>query len=141
MKSRASAVWEGDLKQGQGHLISASQALQNTPYSFRTRFEGAPGANPEELIAAAHAGCFSMALSMVLGEAGLTPQRIATEATVTLDQKDGGFAITQVHLVVSAKVPGASDAAFQEAAGKAKVGCPVSKVLNAEISMDARLDA
>ncbi|HRW66973.1 MAG TPA: OsmC family protein [Candidatus Competibacter sp.] len=141
MKSTASALWEGDLKQGQGHFTSTSGVLQDTPYSFRTRFEGAPGTNPEELIAAAHAGCFSMALSMILGEAGLTPQRIATEATVTLDQKDGGFAITQIHLDVRATVPGASDAAFQDAAGKAKIGCPVSKVLHAEISMNARLDA
>ena len=141
MQSKASAVWEGGLKQGQGHLNSSSRVLQDTPYSFRTRFEGAPGTSPEELIAAAHAGCFSMALSMILGEAGLTPQRIATEATVTLDQKDGGFAITQIHLDVSAKVPGASDVAFQDAASKAKVGCPVSKVLNAEISLNAQLDA
>ena len=141
MKSKASAVWEGDLKQGQGHLSSASGVLQDTPYSFRTRFEGASGTNPEELIAAAHAGCFSMALSMILGDAGLTPQRITTEATLTLGQKDGGFAITQIHLEVSAQVPGASDAAFQDAASKAKIGCPVSKVLNTEITMNARLDA
>jgi osmotically inducible protein OsmC len=140
MKSKASAIWQGDLKQGQGYLSSASKVLQDTPYSFRTRFEGAPGTNPEELIGAAHAGCFSMALSMILGEAGFTPERIATEATVTLEQKDSGFTITQVHLDVSANVPGASNEAFQEAAGKAKNGCPVSKLFNAAISMNARLE-
>jgi osmotically inducible protein OsmC len=139
MKSKASAVWQGDLKQGQGHLSSASKVLQDTPYSFSTRFEGAPGTNPEELIGAAHAGCFSMALSMILGEAGFTPERIATEATVTLEQKDGSFTITQIHLDVNAKVPGASNQAFQEAAGKAKEGCPVSKLLNTNISMNAQL--
>ena len=140
MQSKASAVWEGNLEQGQGRLGSTSGVLSETPYSFRTRFEGAPGTNPEELIAAAHAGCFSMALSMILGEVGLTPQRIATTATVSLEQKDGGFAITRVHLEVGARIPGASDAAFQDAADKAKAGCPVSKVLNAEISMTARLE-
>ncbi|MGR6035222.1 MAG: OsmC family protein [Candidatus Nitrosoglobus sp.] len=140
MKSKASAVWQGDLKQGQGHLSSASKVLQDTPYSFSTRFEGAPGTNPEELIGAAHAGCFSMALSMILGEAGFTPERIATEATVTLEQKDGSFTITQIHLDVNAKVPGASNQAFQEAAGKAKEGCPVSKLFNTNISMNAQLE-
>jgi osmotically inducible protein OsmC len=140
MKSKASAVWQGDLKQGQGHLSSASKVLQDTPYSFSTRFEGAPGTNPEELIGAAHAGCFSMALSMILGEAGFTPERIATEATVTLEQKDGSFTITQIHLDVNAKVPGASNQVFQEAAGKAKDGCPVSKLFNTNISMNAQLE-
>jgi osmotically inducible protein OsmC len=133
-------VWQGDLKQGQGHLSSASKVLQDTPYSFSTRFEGAPGTNPEELIGAAHAGCFSMALSMILGEAGFTPERIATEATVTLEQKDGSFTITQIHLDVNAKVPNASNQAFQEAAGKAKEGCPVSKLFNTNISMNAQLE-
>jgi osmotically inducible protein OsmC len=140
MKSKASAVWQGDLKQGQGHLSSASKVLQDTPYSFSTRFEGAPGTNPEELIGAAHAGCFSMALSMILGETGFTPERIATEATVTLEQKDGSFTITQIHLDVNAKVPGASNQVFQEAAGKAKDGCPVSKLFNTNISMNAQLE-
>lgn len=140
MKSKASAVWQGDLKQGQGHLSSASKVLQDTPYSFSTRFEGAPGTNPEELIGAAHAGCYSMALSMILGEAGFTPERIATEATVTLEQKDGSFTITQIHLDVNAKVPSASNQAFQEAAGKAKEGCPVSKLFNTNISMNAQLE-
>lgn len=140
MKSKASAVWNGGLKQGQGYLSSASKVLQDTPYSFGTRFEGAPGTNPEELIGAAHAGCFSMALSMILGEVGLTPERIATETTVTLEQKDDGFTITQIHLDVNAKIPGASNEAFQEAAGKAKAGCPVSKLFNANISMNAHLE-
>jgi osmotically inducible protein OsmC len=140
MKSKASALWQGDLKQGQGYLSSASKVLQDTPYSFRTRFEGAPGTNPEELIGAAHAGCFSMALSMILGESGFTPERIATEATVTLEQKDAGFSITQIHLDVSANVPSISEEAFREAAGKAKDGCPVSKLFNANISMNARLE-
>lgn len=141
MNSKASAHWQGDLKSGQGKLSSASGVLKDTPYSFETRFEGAPGTNPEELIGAAHAGCFSMALSMILGEAGLTADSIDTAATVTLEEKDGGFAITKVHLDVAASIPGANDAAFQEAAGKAKDGCPVSKVLNAQITMDARLKA
>lgn len=141
MKSKASARWQGDLKSGQGKLGSASGVLKDTPYSFKTRFEGAAGTNPEELIGAAHAGCFSMALSMILGDAGLTADSIDTAATVTLEEKDGGFAITKIHLDVTASIPGADDAAFQEAAGKAKGGCPVSKVLNAEITMDARLQS
>ena len=111
------------------------------PYSFRTRFEGEPGTNPEELIGAAHASCFSMALSMILGQAGFTPEKIETAATITLEQKDGGFAITASHLDVTASVPGASEAAFQDAAGKAKAGCPVSKLLNATITMNAHLAA
>ena len=141
MKSKASAHWQGDLKTGQGKLSSNSGVLKDTPYSFKTRFEGAPGTNPEELIGAAHAGCFSMALSMILGDAGLTADSIDTEATVTLEEKDGGFAITKIHLDVNARIPGADDAAFQDAADKAKAGCPVSKVLNAEISMNARLQS
>ena len=141
MKSKASAHWQGDLKTGQGKLSSNSGVLKDTPYSFKTRFEGAPGTNPEELIGAAHAGCFSMALSMILGDAGLTADSINTDATVTLEEKDGGFAITKIHLDVNARIPGADDAAFQDAADKAKAGCPVSKVLNAEISMNARLQS
>ena len=141
MKSKASAHWQGDLKTGQGKLSSTSGVLKDTPYSFKTRFEGAPGTNPEELIGAAHAGCFSMALSMILGDAGLTADSIDTDATVTLEEKDGGFAITKIHLDVNARIPGADDAAFQDAADKAKAGCPVSKVLNAEISMNARLQS
>jgi len=139
MKQKASAVWTGSLKEGQGTISTGSGALSAKPYSFRTRFEGEPGTNPEELIGAAHAGCFSMALSMILGLAGLTPAKIETTATITLEPKDGGFAITASHLDVKASVPGATDDQFQELAAKAKAGCPVSKVLNAEITMDAHL--
>jgi osmotically inducible protein OsmC len=139
MKQKASAVWQGSLKEGNGTISTGSGALSAKPYSFKTRFEGEQGTNPEELIGAAHAGCFSMALSMILGMAGFTPEKIETTATITLEQKDGGFAITASHLDVSAKVPGASEEAFLECAAKAKAGCPVSKVLNASISMDAKL--
>ena len=139
MKQKASAIWTGSLKEGQGTISTASGALAAKPYSFRTRFEGEPGTNPEELIGAAHAGCFSMALSMILGGAGLTPDKIETTATITLEQKDGGFAITSSHLDVQASVPGATNAVFQDLAAKAKAGCPVSKLLNATITMDAKL--
>lgn len=139
MKKTASAIWQGGLKDGQGLLSTESGALKQNPYGFNTRFEGSPGTNPEELIGAAHAGCFSMALSMMLGEAGLTAERIDTAAEVTLDKLPDGFAITAVHLVLRAKVPGASEAQFLEIANKAKEGCPVSKVLNAKISLDAAL--
>ena len=141
MDSKASAVWKGSLKDGSGEVSSESGVLSSAAYTFATRFEGKPGTNPEELIAAAHAGCFSMALSAQLGGAGLTPDRVSTTATVTLEQTDGGFAVTKVHLDVSAKVPGADQAAFDTAAGNAKAGCPISKLLNAEISMDAVLEA
>jgi osmotically inducible protein OsmC len=139
MKQKASAIWTGNLQQGQGSISTGSGALAAKPYSYRTRFEGEPGTNPEELIGAAHAGCFSMALSMILGMAGLTPDKIETTATVTLEKKDDGFAITESHLDVKASVPGATDAVFQELAAKAKAGCPVSKLLNATITMDAQL--
>ncbi|MFJ7008809.1 OsmC family protein [Pseudomonas putida] len=139
MKKTASAIWQGGLKEGKGLLSTESGALKQNPYGFNTRFEGTPGTNPEELIGAAHAGCFSMALSMMLGEAGLTADRIDTAAEVTLDKLPDGFAITAVHLVLRAKVPGASEAQFLEIANKAKEGCPVSKVLNAKISLDAAL--
>ncbi len=139
MKKTASAIWQGGLKDGKGLLSTESGALKQNPYGFNTRFEGSPGTNPEELIGAAHAGCFSMALSMMLGEAGLTADRIDTAAEVTLDKQPDGFAITAVHLVLRAKVPGASEAQFLEIANKAKEGCPVSKVLNAKISLDASL--
>jgi len=121
-------------------LSTDSGALKENPYGFNTRFEDTPGTNPEELIGAAHAGCFSMALSMMLGEAGLTAERIDTTAEVTLDKQDDGFAITAVHLILKAKVPGASQEQFTEIANKAKAGCPVSKVLNAQISLDATLE-
>jgi osmotically inducible protein OsmC len=139
MKRKASAIWHGGLKDGKGTLTSDSGVLSSTPYSFRTRFEGEQGTNPEELIAAAHAGCFSMALSKILGEAGLTAERINTEATVTLEQKDGGFAVTSSHLEVQASIPGADASAFRECAEKAKSGCPISKLLNAEITLNAAL--
>jgi len=140
MKQKASALWQGSLKEGAGTVSTGSGALVNKPYSFKTRFEGEQGTNPEELIGAAHAGCFSMAFSMILGGAGYTPDEIATTATITLEQKDGGFAITASHLEVTATVPGIKDAEFQELANKAKAGCPVSKLLNATITMEARLD-
>lgn len=139
MKKTASAIWQGGLKDGKGLLSTESGALKQNPYGFNTRFEGSPGTNPEELIGAAHAGCFSMALSMMLGEAGFTPDRIDTAAEVTLDKQADGFAITAVHLVLRARVPGASEAQFLQIANMAKAGCPVSKVLNAKISLDAAL--
>jgi lipoyl-dependent peroxiredoxin len=141
MKRSASAVWKGGLKDGNGTISTDSGVLSDTQYSFKTRFEEGNGTNPEELIAAAHAGCFSMALSNELGQAGLTADSIRTTAAVTLDKTDAGFAITAVHLNVSAKVPGADQQAFEAAASNAKAGCPVSKVLNAQITMEARLEA
>jgi osmotically inducible protein OsmC len=141
MKRNATAEWQGGLKDGKGSISTDSGVLNNTQYSFSTRFEDGIGTNPEELIAAAHAGCFTMALSGQLGAAGLTAESIHTKATVTLDKLDSGFAITKVHLDVTAKVPGADQAAFDTATGNAKAGCPVSKVLNAEITMDARLES
>lgn len=139
MKHKASAIWKGSLKEGSGTLSTGSGALVSKPYSFRTRFEGEPGTNPEELIGAAHAGCFSMAFSMILGLAGFTADSIETEATVSLEQVPDGFAITTVHLDLKASIPGIDDAKFQELAGQAKAGCPVSKVLNAKITLDAKL--
>jgi osmotically inducible protein OsmC len=140
MQRKASAIWKGGLKDGKGSVSSASTVLNNTPYSFSTRFENTPGTNPEELIAAAHAACFSMALSAQLGTANLTPSSIETSATLTMDKLDAGWTITAVHLDVVGKVPGADDAKFQELAGNAKAGCPVSKVLNAKITMTAKLE-
>ncbi len=141
MQRKASAVWQGGLKDGKGTLTTESKALTGTPYSFGTRFEGVPGTNPEELLGAAHAGCFSMALSMMLGEAGIKPERIDTTATITFEKLDTGFTITRSHLDVTVKAPGADRGKFDEAAQKAKAGCPLSKVLKAEITMTARLDA
>ena len=140
MKRSASAEWKGGLKDGKGTISSDSGVLSNTQYSFNTRFEDGAGTNPEELIAAAHAGCFSMALSGQLAQAGLTADSIRTTASVKLEKTDAGFAITSVHLDVKARVPGADEAAFTTAANNAKTGCPVSKVLNAEITMDATLE-
>ncbi len=141
MKRSASAVWTGDIRSGKGTISTESGVLNDAPYSFKTRFEGERGTNPEELIGGAHAGCFSMALSLMLQQAGLTAERIATKAEVSLEQKDGGFAITAVHLTLRAKVPGASEEAFQTAAAKAKEGCPVSKLLKADITLDAKLES
>jgi len=140
MKRKASAVWQGSLKDGKGTISSDSGVLSDSQYSFATRFADGKGTNPEELIAAAHAGCFSMALSNELGKVGLTPESIKTNAAVTLEQTDSGFAITAVHLDVSAKVPNATQQAFGAAAAAAKSGCPVSKVLRADITMDAKLE-
>jgi osmotically inducible protein OsmC len=140
MKRSASAEWKGGLKDGKGTISTESGVLSNTQYSFSTRFEDVAGTNPEELIAAAHAGCFSMALSGQLGQAGLTADSIRTTASVRLEKTDAGFAITSVHLDVKARVPGADQTAFDTAANNAKAGCPVSKVLNAEITMNATLE-
>ena len=139
MKRKGSANWNGGIKDGKGTVSTDSGVLEGTPYSFSTRFEDGRGTNPEELIAAAHAGCFSMALSGQLGKAGLTARDISTTATVTLDKSGDGFAITAVHLEVRAEVPDADREAFGKAANEAKNGCPVSKVLNAAITMDAQL--
>ena len=140
MKRNASAVWTGGLKEGRGIISSDSGVLSDTQYSFSTRFENGKGTNPEELIAAAHAGCFSMALSAQLGTMGLTPDRIATTASVSLDKVGEGFAMTAVHLTCKAKVPGADAPQVQTAANNAKAGCPVSKVLNATITLEATLE-
>jgi osmotically inducible protein OsmC len=140
MKRTASAVWNGGLRDGKGTMSTDSGVLRDTQYSFATRFENGAGTNPEELIAAAHAGCFSMALSAQLAEAGMEPERIATTATVTLEKSGDGFAITAVHLDLKARVPGAQRQAFEGAANNAKAGCPVSKVLNAQITLNAELE-
>lgn len=140
MKRKASAVWQGAIKDGKGSISTESGVLADTPYSFTSRFEVGKGTNPEELIAAAHAGCFSMSLTHNLGLANLVAERIATTATVNIVKTEAGFTITDVHLEVSAKVPGADAAAFETAANTAKAGCPISRVLNAKITMDARLE-
>jgi lipoyl-dependent peroxiredoxin len=140
MERKASAVWKGGLKDGKGEFSAPSGVFSHVSYSFKTRFEDAPGTNPEELIAAAHASCFSMALSAQLGGANLTAASINTTANLRLEKVEGGFAITAIHLDVTAKVPNADDAAFQKAAENAKAGCPVSKVLNAKITMSAKLE-
>jgi len=136
---RGSAVWQGGIKDGKGAISTQSGALNAYPYGFASRFEGVPGTNPEELLAAAHAGCFTMALSLILGEAKLTAEQMDTSANVTLEQVEGGYAITAVHLTLKAKVPGADQATFEELANKAKAGCPVSKLFKAEITLEATL--
>jgi lipoyl-dependent peroxiredoxin len=140
MERKASAVWRGGLKDGKGEFSAPSGVFSHVPYSFATRFENTPGTNPEELIAAAHAACFSMALSAQLGAANLTAETINTTANLKMEKQDSGWGITAIHLDVHAKVPKADEAAFLKAAEAAKAGCPVSKVLKAQISMDARLE-
>jgi len=140
MKRTASAIWHGDLKQGHGALATHSGVLKETPYSFGTRFENGAGTNPEELIAAAHAGCFTMALSAELGRAGHVPKRLATKAAVTLEQVDGNWTISRVHLENEAWVPGISAERFQEIAAVAKANCPVSRLLRADITLHAKLE-
>lgn len=140
MKRKASAVWSGTIKEGKGTISTESGVLDNAQYSFSTRFEDGKGTNPEELIGAAHAGCFSMALSSQLTNAGTPADRIATTATVTMEKQDIGFTVTAVHLDVTARVPGATAESFDTAANNAKKGCPISRLLNAEITMTARLE-
>jgi osmotically inducible protein OsmC len=140
MKRSASAVWHGDLKKGHGALATKSGVLQNTPYSFVTRFEGEPGTNPEELLAAAHAGCFTMALTAELGRTGFVPTRMATQATVSLELVQGQWTITTVHLENQSWVPGIANEQFQEIAAGAKANCPVSRLFKAEITLSARLE-
>ena len=139
MKRSGSAVWKGGLQDGRGTLSTDSGVLSNTPYTFKMRFENEKGTNPEELVAAAHAACFSMALSLFLGQAGMTAESIQTKATVSLEQVEGGFAVTSSHLETKFTIPGADRAAFDKAVETAKTGCPISKLLNAAITMDAEL--
>ena len=139
MKTYGSAAWSGGIKDGKGAISTHSGALKDYPYGFASRFEGKPGTNPEELIGAAHAGCFTMALSLMLGEAGLTAESMETRAEVTLDKDGDGFSITAVHLTLQAKIPGADQATFDALTAKAKAGCPVSKLLNAQITLEATL--
>jgi osmotically inducible protein OsmC len=136
----ASAAWSGGLKDGKGSISTESGALKAYPYGFAARFEGQKGTNPEELLGAAHAGCFTMALSLILAEAKLTATQMDTTAKVTLEQVEGGFAITAVHLTLKAKIPGADQKTFEELANKAKAGCPLSKVIKATITLDAILE-
>src|SRR5580698_2417333 len=141
MIRKASAVWTGSLREGKGTISTDSGVLSATQYSFSTRFENGKGTNPEELIAAAHAGCFTMALSAQLGNAGITPESLETTASLSLDKLDSGWTITKIHLDVTARIPGASQAAFDKAAEEAKAGCPVSRLLKAEITMTAKLQS
>ncbi len=141
MKRIAQAVWQGKLMGGRGHLTTASKTLAEAPYSFPTRFEDKPGTNPEELIAAAHAGCFSMALAFQLESVGLTPESLRTKAELSLEKGPAGWTIPEIHLDVTARVPGAADAAFQKVAEQAKAGCLISRLLNTKITLLARLEA
>ena len=141
MKRKASAVWKGDLKNGKGAISTDSGVLSNTQYSFSTRFEDGRGTNPEELIAAAHAGCFSMALSAQLASSGMVAESINTIATLTMEKLEAGWTVTEIHLDVTTKIPGADQKAFETAAKNAKEGCPISRLLNAKITMDAKLQS
>jgi osmotically inducible protein OsmC len=141
IKRRGSAVWHGGIKDGKGAISTESGAMSSYPYGFAARFEGQRGSNPEELIGAAHASCFTMALSKILGDANLTAEQLETSAEVTLEQVDGGWGITAIHLTLNGKVPGADQAKFEELAGKAKANCPVSKLLNTNISLTATLQS
>jgi lipoyl-dependent peroxiredoxin len=141
IKRNGSAVWSGGLKDGKGAVSTGSGVLKDSQYGFNTRFEDGPGTNPEELIGAAHAGCFTMALSGQLGNAGMTAQELRTTATVSMEKVEGGFSITAVHLDLVAKIPGASQEAFDKAANTAKENCPVSKLLNAKITLTSRLES
>ena len=140
MKRKASAVWRGDLKTGKGSISTESGTLKETQYSFGTRFENGVGTNPEELIGAAHAGCFSMAFSAELGKAGITPESIHTTATITLEKTDAGFTVTESHLDMTAKIPGADKEKVLAIANAAKAGCPISRVLNAKVTLDAKFE-
>jgi osmotically inducible protein OsmC len=139
MKTQGSAVWEGGIRDGKGQISTHSGALDHYPYGFASRFEGKPGSNPEELIGAAHAACFTMALSLMLGNAGLTAEHMETTAEVSLDREGEGYAITSSRLTLKARIPGVDSARFQEIAAQAKAGCPVSKLLKCEITLDASL--
>jgi osmotically inducible protein OsmC len=139
MSTFGTAKWQGGLKDGKGAISTKSGALADYPYGFASRFEGKPGTNPEELIGAAHAGCFTMALSLILGDAGFTAEQMDTKSEITLEKQGDGFAITKAHLILKAKIPGIDEAKFKELAGAAEKNCPVSKVLKAEISLDALL--
>jgi osmotically inducible protein OsmC len=139
IKRHGSATWQGGIRDGKGTISTESGALKAYPYGFASRFEGKPGTNPEELIAAAHAGCFTMALSLILGEAKLTAEQMDTTAEVTLEQVEGGYAITAVHLTLKAKIPGADQSTFERLTDMAKAGCPVSKLLKADITLDRTL--
>ena len=140
MQRKASAIWRGSLKDGKGSISTDSGTLKDTQYSFSTRFENGTGTNPEELIAAAHSGCFAMAFSAELGKVGLTPESISATATVTLDKTNEGFTVTESHLDVTVKVPGADKAKVLEIANAAKAGCPISRLLKANVTMDAKVE-
>jgi len=140
MKRKASAIWLGGLKDGKGSISTESGVLAQTQYSFSTRFESGVGTNPEELIAAAHAGCFAMAFSAELGKAGLTPETIHVTATVSLDKTDAGWTVTESHLDLAAKIPGIDETKFMAIANGAKAGCPISRLLNAKVTLQAKLE-